>query len=64
MDFSIIYFLGRRWYNIRESNEQCAYKKTANGLLADRCAVFLVRIGRMPVNEENEVFRVGTADMA
>ncbi len=24
---------------------------------------FIVRIGRKPVNEENEVFRVGTADM-
>ena len=25
---------------------------------------FIVRIGRMPVNEENEVFRVGAADRA
>ncbi len=24
---------------------------------------FVVRIGRMPVNEENEVFRVGTANI-
>ena len=25
--------------------------------------LFIVRIGRMPVNEENEVLRVGTAEM-
>ncbi len=60
--FRILYTIYISWYNIRESNEQCAYKKRQMGCLQTDLP-FIVRIGRMPVNEENEVFRVGTANI-